>query len=200
MSLPYLLGHGLAEIAALARSNPYLWPDPQEVARVKARLDRLPGFKVGINWQGNPRHSNDRERSIAIDRFEGLMALEGVTPVSLQTINRERDIDPYIERFGALDWPEEKAGFYPLACLIKALDLVVTCDSAVAHVAGALGVPTWLLLPVKLDWRWLLRRSDSPWYPSFRLFRQTQPLDWGPVFSAVEQALGAEIEARRPSA
>ena len=189
MSLPNFLGHGLDEIADFAKATPYLSPDPGDVASIKAELDDVPGLKVGLVWQGNPTQSTDPDRSIPIAHFEGIMALEGITAVSLQKIHGERGIEPFKSRYRIVDWSHAKDGFYPLACLVSALDLVITSDTAIAHLAGALGARTWLLLSAKPSWRWLLQRDDSPWYPTMRLFRQATFRNWGPVFAAVESAL-----------
>lgn len=143
-------------------SAPYLRLPPANV---------IPGLSLGVVARGNPKHDNDRNRSLTSEAAAELMALPGA--VSLAP-----------EDTGARD-------FYDTATVIAGLDLVVTVDSAVAHLAGALGKPVWLLLPaLGTDWRWMYGRSDTPWYPTMRLFRQTTRGDWRPVLAEVRQALG----------
>jgi hypothetical protein len=157
---------------------PYLHPDPARLARL-APLLAGDGLKVGLVWRGNPLHSNDAERSLpGLDALAPLWAIPGVRFFSLQKDAGALPPDlPLTDLAPAID------DFADSAALIARLDLLISIDSAPAHLAGALGVPCWLLLPArKADWRWLHGRDDSPWYPDMRLFRQTQRGDWsGPV-------------------
>ena len=185
LSLPRLLATSLETIPAAV---PYLQPPVELIAGWRERLAEVGGPRVGLVWRGNPAHSNDRRRSIAPARFAPLTGVAGMAWVSLQ-----RDVRP-----------EELAAFQPAAlydagpmlgdwadtaALISTLDLVVTVDTAVAHLAGALGKPVWTLLAFTPDWRWMLDRTDSPWYPSMRLFRQPAPGDWTSVVDEVAAAL-----------
>jgi len=186
-SLPGALGiRGLAGIPA---EGPYLAADQARRDGWRATLARYEGGKVGIAWRGNPKHPQDCHRSIPQERFAALGAVRGVTLVSLQAGERARGVPGIVEP--APDPERSPLPFEDWAALIAALDLVVTCDSVMAHLAGALGVPVWIALPLVPDWRWLLGREDSPWYPTARLFRQTRLDDWDPVFARMAAALRA---------
>jgi tetratricopeptide (TPR) repeat protein len=172
-SLPFVFGTTLDTIPTPAA---YLQADPM---RVEAWRSRLPaGRKIGVVFSGNPNHPADRRRSIALDLVGRLPDIAGVNFVNLQHGNAVRglglpDLTPYLT-----DYAET-------AALIESLDLVVTVDTSVAHLAGALGKPVWILLPHAPDWRWLLNREDSPWYRSARLFRQSTSGDWAGVLNQV---------------
>src|SRR5262249_53447744 len=157
---------------------PYLSASEERVARWRQVLGPLPEFKVGIVWQGNPQYREDRYRSIPLAQFAPLAGVEGVRLVSLQRgpgVEQLRSLAghcPVTEGGGELD-REGGASLDP-AAIMKTLDLVVTADTAAAHLAGALAVPVWLALSRAADWRWLCDRADTPWYPSMRLFRQSR--------------------------
>jgi hypothetical protein len=151
------------------------------------------GFKIGIAWRGNPKNKGDRYRSIPLKSFEPLAHTEDVRLVSLQ-------VGPGAEELAAATFPVTDLGkrFDPnflddLAAVLMNLDLVVTMETAVAHLAGALGVPVWTLLALSPDWRWLLGRADSPWYPTMRLFRQNRFADWDEVFERVATELELKV-------
>ncbi len=177
MSLPHRFGTTLETIPA---DIPYLAADPKEVAAWRARLAGPPGLTVGFVWAGNPHHSNDRNRSLPAAALAPLLARPGVRPFSLQFGHAARDVDGL---------PPYHGDFADAAAALTALDLLVTVDTSIAHLAGALGRPAWLLLSFAPDWRWLQERDDSPWYPSLRLFRQTRPGDWKDVIARVEREL-----------
>jgi hypothetical protein len=149
---------------------------------------RISDLLVGIAWQGNPAFRNDYLRSIPLSHFASLTKVDGVRLVSLQKgPGTEQLTGDDIKLIANLD---EAAGpFMDTAAIMKHLDLVICSDSAVAHLAGALGVPAWIALPLIPDWRWLLEREDSPWYPSARLFRQTRLGCWEDVFEVMNQDL-----------
>jgi hypothetical protein len=156
-------------------------------------LAGLPGYKIGIAWQGSKTHRRDWQRSMPLNEFDPLATVPGVQLVSLQHGPASAQLQavagqwPITDLGGQLD---EVAGpFMDRAAVIKNLDLVVACDTAIAHLAGALDVPVWVALPMVPDWRWLLGRDDSPWYPSMRLFRQERPGEWGPVFQRMAHAV-----------
>lgn len=188
LSLPRLFGTTLATIPA---SLSYLSADPATVDRLRPIVDAVGGFKVGIAWQGNPQHARDRERSIPLRLFEPLARADGVRLVSLQKgfgIEQARDVTfPLVDLGSRLDLLT--GSFQEAAAVVTCLDLVVTADTSLAHLAGALGKSVWLLLPTVPDWRWLLDRLDTPWYPSMRLFRQTHRADWAGVMTRVAAAL-----------
>jgi len=184
MSLPLAFGTDAATIPA---DVPYLAPPPGRAAAWAARLADAPRPRIGIAWAGDPRHGNDRFRSTRADRFAPLLDAAG-TVVSLQKDVPAADAaflaaHPAIRRFEG-----ELADFAETAALVAALDAVVAVDTAVVHLAGALGTPVAVILPaIGLDWRWQQGRDDSPWYPTARLIRHRAPDDWD---AALRQAAG----------
>jgi hypothetical protein len=192
LSLPRLLGTTLATIPA---DVPYLKTEPELVKRWRRELAPVEGFKVGIVWQGSPQHKRDRFRSVPLTQFAPLAAVEGVRLVSLQKGPGSEQIAMLPEGFVAFDAGGKIDDWAETAAVAKNLDLVVTIDTALAHLAGALGVPVWVALPYAPDWRWLLGREDSPWYPTMRLFRQTEPRAWGPVFERMARECAALVSA-----
>jgi tetratricopeptide (TPR) repeat protein len=190
MSLPHRLGTTLATIPAAAG---YLRADPARVAAWAARLPkrREGARRIGLAWAGNPLHSNDARRSCPAAALRPLTAMAGDEFVSLQ-------VGPEAAEARSLGLADHSAGLLDLADtagLLAGLDLLITVDTAVAHAAAALGKPTWLMLPHAPDWRWLLGRSDSPWYASARLFRQPKPGDWNAVVASIAQSLATEPPA-----
>jgi hypothetical protein len=167
---------------------PYLFAEPDRVAAWRTRIGEN-GLRVGIAWQGFSGRFEDRGRSIPLTAFVPL-AQPGVRLISLQKGEGEAQIASAgfaIETFPKLD--DGPDAFLDTAAMMTALDLIVTSDTSIAHLAGALGIPVWVALRLVPDWRWLLERSDSPWYPTMRLFRQSTDGDWAPVFAAMAQAL-----------
>jgi hypothetical protein len=196
LSLPGFFGTTLETIPSKV---PYLSADPQHVAAWRNVLGESDNVRVGIAWQGSATHRSDRFRSIALTQFAPL-ALPGVELVNLQKgagreqlaeathTFRVRDLGPHVD--------EAHGAFVDTAAIMTNLDLVVTSDSAVAHLAGALGVAVWVALPLGADWRWLLEREDSPWYPTMRLFRQSELDHWPDVFRRIAAALGQQLQGR----
>jgi hypothetical protein len=185
MDLPGLFGTTLESIPC---SVPYLRAPVELVGKWRARLADLPGHKVGLAWAGNPAYFHDAQRSVPASKLALLAGVPGVTYVSLQTGAAAGAPAP----LGAMDWTGELTDFAESAALITALDLTISVDSAVAHLAGALGRPVWLLNRYAPDWRWLLGRDDSPWYPTLRQFRQTEPGNWDAVLNNVRKAVAKE--------
>ncbi len=185
LSLPRALGTTLETIPG---TTPYLRAEPAAAAAWRDRLGRLDGLRVGLVWAGNPTYSYDHLRSIPFALLTRLLAQPGVSFVSLQ-----KDAAPKVRALpmGARlhDWTAELTDLADTAALIDGLDLVLGVDTAVVHLAGALGKPVWLLNRFDTDWRWLLGREDSPWYPTLRQFRQAQPGDWKGVLARVSTAL-----------
>jgi tetratricopeptide (TPR) repeat protein len=186
LSVPRAFGTTLATIPG---GKPYLAAPPAHLERWRARLGERNGLRVGLAWSGSAALANDRNRTIALAQL-GAIRPQGATLVSLQKEVREIDraaleSGPPLAHFG-----DELADFRDTAALVSLMDVVVTVDTAVAHLAGAMGKPVWILLPFSPDWRWLLARDDSPWYPSARLFRQTRSGEWGPVIERVALELG----------
>lgn len=172
----------------------YVRPSPQLQQYWASRLPRAAGtFRVGIAWQGNPDHQADHFRSVPLSQFEPLAEIPNVELISLQSgfgveqLSRWRGARP-VQTLGD-DVDKTSGAFMDTAAIMRQLDLVITSDTSIAHLAGALGVPTWIALNYIPDWRWLLGRSDSPWYPSVRLFRQPSVGDWPSVFREMDEAL-----------
>ena len=185
-SLPLAFGTRLDTIPS---GISYL-PAPAE-SRVQAWQGRLgphTRLRVGLVWSGNPNHSNDHNRSVPLRTLSRLLDVDA-TFVSLQKDARPDDAAALRERTDIIDLTEHLTDFNETAALVSCLDLVITVDTSVAHLAAALGRPTWILLPYTPDYRWLLDRDDSPWYPTVRLFRQTATRDYGEVVDRVRSEL-----------
>ncbi len=188
MSLPLLFGTTLETIPSRV---PYLFADETLVGKWRDRLGGA-GFKIGICWQGNSAHQVIDRRCVSIACFEPLSRLAAVRLVSLHKGDGEGQLSSLpagmtVESFADLD--AGPYAFVDTAAVMKNMDLVITIDTSVAHLAGSLGVPTWVALQHAADWRWLLDRPDSPWYPSMRLFRQKTQDDWKSVFDDIQTAL-----------
>ena len=198
LSLPRLVG---TRLETIPWSGPYLRGDAKAALVWRDRLAELPGRKVGLVWAGNPRLGlpvhmrTDARRSVALTHFAALARIEGVTLLSLQ---KGAAADQLRRRSAAShihDFTDELNDFADTAALIEALDLVISVDTSAAHLAGALGKPVWLLNRFDSCWRWLTGRTDSPWYPTLRQFRQASPGDWGEVLWRVQQALEEAIQS-----
>ena len=188
-SLPRLLRTTLGTIPG---GVPYLAAEPDRVARW-ASLAPAGTFNVGIAWQGNPARKVDAGRSVPLRAFAPLAAVPGVRLVSLQRTHGLEQLGDLPPGMAVVDpgatFDAGADAFLDTAALMQSLDLVIASDSAVAHLAGALGRPTWVALKHVPEWRWLLGREDSPWYPTMRLFRQPERGAWDPVFAAMGDAL-----------
>jgi hypothetical protein len=183
-SLPRAFGTELATIPARV---PYLMADIERLKAWHARLGPRP--RVGVVWAGNPDHAADRQRSLGQVPLMRLLALPGINWHVLQK-QVTADEEVALTELPAVRVPGPGfADFADTAACVAALDLVVTVDTSVAHLAGAMGKPCWIMLPYSADFRWLRDRDDSPWYPSVRLFRQTRRGDWEGVIDAVAGAL-----------
>jgi hypothetical protein len=189
MSLPYLLGKRI----------------PTERYLVSLKQIDLGGysdsFKIGIVWAGNPQHPNDAKRSCRLANFRGIHDLPSVKLFSLVKDTRPRiyrlnpnpiDLTDGTDDMKIVDMAPLMNTFADTAAIINSLDLVISVDTAVLHLAGAMGKPTWALLPWSCDWRWLQSGNETIWYPSVRIFRQTQPGDWNSVFSQLEKEIQNE--------
>lgn len=194
MSLPLAFGTRLETIPAFRSYLPALQQDRVQVwAERLGAHDRL---RVGLVWSGNPKHPDDHNRSIPLQAFRDLLEL-GATFLSLQKQPRPDDKIVLQKLTGIVDLTGHLTDFVETAALLSCLDLVITVDTSVAHLAGALGCPTWTLLPYTPDYRWLLDREDSPWYPTMRLFRQTKTRDWREVLARVRSELAEKIASFR---
>jgi tetratricopeptide (TPR) repeat protein len=195
LSLPGLLGTRLDNMPA---ETPYLTADASRVAHWRAVLAALdPGLRVGIAWQGSPAHRNDRRRSVPLAQFEPLARVPGVQLISLQVGPGAEQVAELAGRWPIIDLGSrfDASSFADAAAVISGLDLLVSVDTALVHLAGALGRPAWVALSYAADWRWLLGREDSPWYPTVRLFRQAEPGQWPEVFERVAGALQRKTRA-----
>jgi tetratricopeptide (TPR) repeat protein len=187
LSLPVAFG---TELATVPAATPYLCADPLAVEEWRRRLAH-PGLKVGLVWAGRPEHNRDRHRSLPLAQLSPLAAVEGVTFFALQKGAAVSEVERAPPGMTIEILAPLLGDFADTAAAIMALDLVISVDTSVAHLAGALGKPLWLLLPFAPDWRWLEARSDSPWYPTARLFRQSEPQRWESVVASVVEALKA---------
>ncbi len=185
MSLPLALG---TTLDTLPGGIPYLHADAALAEVWRGRLGNPVRPRAGLVWCGSASHNNDRNRSIALEVLLPMLH-EGVEWISLQKDLREEDAGVLASRPDILHAGEQLGSFADTAALIELLDIVVTVDTSVAHLAGAMGKTVWILLPFNADWRWLLDRDDSPWYPSARLFRQPAMGDWRSVIARVRAAL-----------
>ena len=178
--------------------SPYLAPEPEKIAAWRERIGGQ-GFRIGVVWQGNPRYGVDHRRSVPLRHFAPLAALPGVRLYSLQAVHGLDQLDALPEGMAVEQLGEKITanpdGVSEIAAAMAALDLVVSSDTAMAHLAGALGRPVWVALNDDPDWRWLFERADSPWYPTMRLFRQSVRGDWDGVFAEMADALKERIGA-----
>ena len=168
--------------------TPYLFADQAQIYFYRARLPDNKKKRVGLCWTGRASHENDRNRSLKFADLTPMLARADIEWISLQKPVPEGD-KTFVQASPLLDWGHTFADFSDAAAAIMNCDLVISVDTAVAHLAGALGKPVFVALPFHADWRWLTARSDSPWYPSARLFRQQKRRDWDSVISQITAAL-----------
>ncbi|MFP3567182.1 tetratricopeptide repeat protein [Paraburkholderia sp. SIMBA_030] len=187
-SVPSCVGTNLTTIPA---EGPYLFADKAKIKAWRKRVDAggKSKRKVGLVWAGSPTFGNDRYRSAALADLSALSEVKDVAWYSLQKGPAHAQLADGPQAFRAHDFTADLNSFDDTAALIMNLDLVLAVDTATAHLAGALGKPVWVLLPANADWRWLEHRSDSPWYPTMKLFRQTVLGGWAPVVERVSEAL-----------
>jgi tetratricopeptide (TPR) repeat protein len=188
LSLPYLFS---TEVDTIPGAVPYLLAEPELTTRWRERIGSA-GFRVGICWQGKPGRA-DAGRSFPLSSLAVLSSVPGVRLICLQKgAGREQLREPVpglqVEELGE-DFDAGPDAFVDTAAVMQSLDLIISTDSAVAHLAGSLARPAWVALRFAPDWRWFLDRDDSPWYPTFRLFRQRSAHDWNGVFTAMRSAL-----------
>jgi hypothetical protein len=192
MSLPHAFATALSNVP---NDVPYLEAPRGAVNKWKHRVNPL-HFNVGLAWAGQPRHKRDSERSMRLADLSSLLQVHGVTWHSLQVGARATDVQGVPPRTIA-DWSGELTDFAETAGLLQHLDLVISVDTSVVHLAGAFGRPAWVMVSRRPDWRWLLDVSDSPWYPSMRLYRQERAIDWNPVIESVAADL-RKLSVERP--
>lgn len=199
LSMPLAFGATIQSVPAEAA---YLRAEPDRVEAWARRIGNH-GFRIGIAWQGNPRSKADRGRSARLEDFKAFSAIENVRLISLQVTDGAEQLAELpdglrVETLGN-GFDEGPDGFIDTAAVMANLDLVVTVDTSIAHLAAALGKPAWVALKYSPDWRWLLGRSDSPWYPTMRLFRQESIGDWSKVFADMAAALAERLAVFPPS-
>ncbi len=187
LSLPHLFGTTLDTIP---NQVPYLIPCPADASALPISAPSK-SFKVGIAWAGNPNYPADFSRSCTLATFLPLLHLSGITFYSLQKGDKRAELSQLLDPHQVIDLDQQLQDFADTAAIMEQLDLIITTDTAVAHLAGALNRPAWVLLATMPDWRWLRRRRDSPWYPSMTLFRQSSAGDWAGVMAQVGAALSA---------
>jgi hypothetical protein len=192
LSLPFACQTVLANIPG---ATPYLAADAALKAEWKALLPATTKPRIGIAWSGNPDQGNDRHRSMPLETFLPIVS-DAAEWTSLQIDLRERDQAAMKESGRITFFGDAIKDFSDTAALIDNMDLVITVDTSVAHLAGALGKPVWILLARNADWRYLLDRTDSPWYPTARLFRQRTLGDWSDVVASVKSELVSFLKSR----
>jgi TPR repeat/Tetratricopeptide repeat/Glycosyltransferase family 9 (heptosyltransferase) len=194
MSLPFAFGTSLGTIP---QSTPYLRSDAGKVEFWQAQLGAKDRPRVGLAWSGNPAHISDRSRSIELSRL-----LQGL-PTGYQYVSLQKDVRatdrPVLDSAGIVDVSREMHDFSDTAALCDCLDVVISVDTSVAHLSAALGRPTWILLAALPDWRWMLGRTDSPWYSSVTLYRQDEPDAWEGALLRVTADLGRACAPRQDS-
>jgi len=194
--LPRLYGVRGHNIPAV---TPYLLADPQRVKTWQAKVDVLVpthARRIGIVWAGRPEHNNDFNRSMRLAQLAPIAGLDGIALISLQKGPSQSEIGSYYGAAPLLNLGPALVSYEDTMAVIDGLDLVITVDTSIAHLAGAMNRPAWVMLPFAPDWRWLMHRTDSPWYPSLRLFRQSKPGDWSPVVEQIA-ALVKEDSVRK---
>jgi hypothetical protein len=196
MSLPHAFGTKLATVPA---NVPYLRPLPDRVTHWRQRLPAAANRRVGLVWAGSAGFEGDRQRSIPFAKLGPLAAVPDITFVGLQRKLPAGDVAAINAAPNFINIGPELRDFADTAAILSLLDLVIGVDTAVVHLAGALAKPVWVMLPFSPDFRWLLDRTDSPWYPTARLFRQSQRGDWANVIVRVADGLAGFAPSLAPS-
>jgi hypothetical protein len=188
MSLPALFG---TTVDTVPWSGPYLSPEPDLIAEREAvpRAADARVLRVGLAWAGNPRYKADARRSMKLATLMPLLRMEGVLWASLQKGEAAEQLKELAEDSMVLDGSSKDKNLAETAALVAGLDLVITTDTCIAHLAGAMGKPVWILLPHLADWRWMEKVENTPWYPTASLFRQRETGDWGGVVDRVAAEL-----------
>jgi len=201
MSLPHALGTDHVE--DIPSFPYYLSADPADIAKWADKIDALSGNKVdlrvGFVWAGNPEHGNDRKRSIPLETLAPILHIPGIKFFSIQKGNATPELAKLPKELPVFNIGDDFNDFADTAAAMANLDLIISVDTSVVHLAGALGRPTWTLLPHTPDWRWLNDREDSPWYPSMRLFRQQERGDWPSVIAKVASELATLRDKKKQS-
>lgn len=176
-----------------ADETPYFKLTLPEQNKYKRQLDSFEELKIGIVWKGNPKHKYDYKRSAGLEYFQGIVEIPGIKLFSLQADPEKQEIE-LLNKYGIIKLFEENDGFTNTFDLISGLDLIITVDTSIAHLAGAMGKNVWTLLPFGPDWRWQLRKEKTDWYPDMKLFRQKSPGKWEDVFETIKRELYSIID------
>lgn len=184
MSLPFVFG---TRLDTIPNTVPYLFLPKEVRGKWSERLSPLSGLRVGLTWAGNPNYGRDAMRSVSLREFDPLLSIPDVSFVSLQKGDASRQLKEL--DLPIADWMEDCEDYMDTAALVAELDLVISVDTSVAHLAGALGKPVWLLNRFESEWRWLLDREDSPWYPTMKIFNQPRSRDWARVVDSMRTRL-----------
>jgi hypothetical protein len=195
MSMPLALGVDIPE------TGRYLAAEPARVAQWRDRIGGE-GYRIAIAWHGDAAAMGAEGKSFPVAALAGIASIPGVRLINLQKNAGTEQLDKLpagmaVESFAGFD--DGPGAFLDSAAIVENCDLVISCDTALAHLAGALGVPNWIALKYVPEWRWFLGRSDTPWYPNTRLFRQAAPGDWGSVFRDMEAELASRLSTSRKS-
>jgi len=186
MTLPLAFA---TELATIPANVPYIQPSPELVAEWRDRLPQTGRPRIGLCWAGSGAHLNDHNRSIALSRFAEILSLPDLHFISVQR-DADAEAQTILQRHGVVELGQDFESFSDTAAVLAELDVLISVDTAVAHLAGALGNAVALLLPYPAEWRWLTDRADSPWYPTMRLFRQTVAGDWDAPLARLRKELG----------
>lgn len=187
----------VGSIEDIPASTPYLSAPPKKISDWNKRFSHDPSFKVGLVWAGNPVHANDHNRSMSLEDFAPLAEVAGLLFIALQKGATADQVLSPPNNMHIISVSDEIADFSDTAAIIENLDLVICVDTSIAHLAGALNKPTWLLLPEPGDWRWLTHREDSPWYPSLRIFRRNQKETWVSLVKKIKNQLIAWRDSQK---
>ncbi|MCG8529213.1 MAG: tetratricopeptide repeat-containing glycosyltransferase family protein [Desulfovibrionales bacterium] len=186
LDLPF---HFKTTLDTIPGPTPYIFPDEELKASWGRRLVDSSGIRIGVVWAGNPNHRNDANRSCPLSLFRDIAQMDGIHLYGLQKEKYDRWTDVDSKDVLTQDIGADLYDFADTAAVIAHMDLIISVDTSVAHLAGAMGKPTWVLLPFAPDWRWMLDRTDSPWYPSMELFRQSDFGNWEHPFQQIKKAL-----------
>jgi Flp pilus assembly protein TadD/ADP-heptose:LPS heptosyltransferase len=191
MSLPYLLE---TELEDLPSTVPYITPQPEAVTPWQSKLKALSGTRIGIAWGGNPGLASDKARSIPLEKWTPLLSISGIDWISLQKGEPQAQLEQLPKDIKVHDFMDECLDFHDTAALISCLDLVISVDTSVVHLAGALNTPVWMFNRTGSEWRWMHERDDSPWYPAMRLFNQAYMEPWDAVVARMAYELEKTLQ------
>ena len=187
MSLPFIFG---TTVETIPNRTPYIYADSNKLQTWRDKLGPHGRPRVGLVWSGSAKHSRDRNRSLKLDQLSNLISIHSIEWHSLQKEYREHDQYFLANAPAIFQHQDALRDFSDTAALVECMDLIISVDTSVAHLAGALGKPVWILLPFAPDYRWLLDREDTPWYPTARLFRQSNIGEWQSVIDHVTSQVG----------